>query len=285
MDEEDIFGEQIFLITGATSGIGYETARGLAKTGAQVVIAGRDERKCRQSVETIRKESSNPQIEYLLADLSSQAQVRRLASEFKERFDRLDVLVNNAGAFFLRREESVDGIEMTFALNHLAYFLLTNLLLDTMRASAPARIVNVSSNAHLGFEMNFDDLQARRGYNSWRAYGQSKLANLLFTYELARRLGGSGVSVNALHPGFIATGIGKNNGWIARLAMWLVDFGARKPQEGAQTALYLATSPEVEGVTGKYFIDCHEVSSSPASYDRQAAGRLWQISEEMTGLS
>jgi retinol dehydrogenase-12 len=286
MDEQmtSIVGKTC-LVTGATSGIGYETARTLANMGATLVIVGRDEQKCIRSVECFRQESGNPHVDYLRADLSSQEQIHSLVGEFKERFDRLHVLINNAGAFFLRRKESVDGIEMTFALNHLAYFLLTDLLLDTIKSSAPARIVNVGSNSHLGMHLNLSDLQGRHGYNSWRAYGQSKLANLLFTYELARRLEGSHVTVNALHPGFVATGIGKNNGWYARLALWFARWKALTPVQGAQTAIYLATSPEVDGMTGKYFINKKMVASSPASYDRDIAQRLWQVSEAMTVIS
>jgi len=273
------------LVTGATSGIGYEAALALAKMGARLVIVGRNPQKCIAAVARFRQESANPAVDYLLADLSSQKQIRRLAGEFLERYDHLHVLINNAGAFFLRRKESVDGVEMTFALNHLAYFLLTNLLLERLKASAPARIINVSSNSHLGIEMNFADLQGRHGYSGWRAYGQSKLANLLFTYELARQLEGSRVSVNAMHPGFVATGIGKNNGWYARLALWFAHLRARTPQEGARTIIYLATSPNVEGISGKYFSDEKPVASSPASHDEAAARRLWLISAELAGLA
>ena len=201
------------------------------------------------------------------------------------KYPRLDVLVNNAGGFFMAREESVDGIEMTWALNHLNYFLLTTLLLDHIKASAPARIICVSSDAHTGTSIRFDDPQFKKGYSGFGVYGHSKLANILFTYELARRLEGTRVTANALHPGFVATGFGHNNGGLVRLGMRVVQrFGARTPEKGAETSVYLASSPEVEGVTGKYFVDKHPVQSSPESYDRTAAARLWELSEQMTRL-
>jgi NAD(P)-dependent dehydrogenase (short-subunit alcohol dehydrogenase family) len=296
------------LVTGATAGIGEVTARELARRGARVVIVGRSQQRCEATVEAIRLRTGNPAVEFLRADLSSQAEVRRLAQEFLQRHRRLDVLVNNAGALFARSQESVDGIEMTFALNHLAYFLLTGLLLDTLRASAPARIVNVSSRAHEDVQgLDFDDLQARSGARSFWGYGgsrfggllftlfapmrhpaflqyaRSKLANLLFTCELARRLEGTGVTVNALHPGFVASRFSAGHGafgWLMRRWAGLFAIGV---EEGAQTSVYLATSPEVEGVTGRYFVKCKAVPSSPASLDQEAARRLWQVSEELTG--
>ena len=275
---------QICLITGATSGIGQATATALAQMGATVIVAGRSEERCQNTVALIKSETGNPNVDYLLADLSVQVQVRKLAEEFKSRYERLDVLVNNAGAIFFRRQLSADGIEMTFAVNHLAYFLLTNLLLDTLKAGAPARIVNVASNSHLGQRLGFDNLELKRGYNPMRAYGRSKLANLYFTYELARRLESTGVTVNAMHPGFVHTNIAANNGWLVRLFMPLVHLNSLTPEQGASTAIYLASSPEVEGVTGKYFVREREVASDPVSYDESAAKRLWELSEEMTGL-
>ena len=276
---------KICLVTGATAGIGLVTARELARMGATVIVAGRNPKKSAAVVEQIKQQTGNPNVEYLLADLSAQKGVRELAEQFKRKYPRLDVLVNNAGAMFLRRQESADGIEMTFALNHLNYFLLTNLLLDTLIASAPARIVNVASRAHRRVAgLNFDDLQNRKGYNGLRAYGQSKLANVLFTYELARRLEGTGVTANVLHPGLVATRFGSNNqglGWI-----WVfVNLFALSAEQGAQTPIYLAASPEVEGVTGQYFYQSQVVPSSKASHDVEAARRLWQISAAMTTLS
>jgi NAD(P)-dependent dehydrogenase (short-subunit alcohol dehydrogenase family) len=276
---------KLCMVTGATSGIGRETARMLARTGAGVVVVGRNREKSEGTISRIRQETGNPAVEYMLADLSSQAEIRQLAESFKRQHERLDVLVNNAGGFFLFRKESVDGIEMFLALNHLAYFLLTNLLLDILKVSAPARIINVSSGSHMRATINFDDLQNQRKYIGPKVYGQSKLANVLFTYELARRLEGTGITVNALHPGFVATNMGVNIGWIMRFIRPLMNLMAIDVEEGAKTPVYLATSPEVEGVTGKYFYQCRAVSSSEASYDEALAGKLWQVSAEMTGLS
>ncbi len=276
---------KVVLITGATNGIGKVTALELARLGARVVIVGRDAAKTEATAGELRPASGNAQVDFLVADLSSQAQVRRLAEEFQHKYPRLDVLVNNAGMYFAQRQETVDGIERTFALNHLAYFLLTNLLLDTLKASAPARIVNVSSAAHNGVSLNFDDLQNREyGMAGYRAYGQSKLANLLFTYELARRLQGTRVTANALHPGAVGTGFGKNNRGLVKLAMGLISRFELTPEQGAQTEIYLASSPEVESASGQYFVRCKPARSSPASYDEPAQRRLWEISAQMTGL-
>jgi len=192
------------------------------------------------------------------------------------------VLVNNAGGLFIKRILTSDGYEMTFALNHLGYFLLTNLLLDVLKASAPSRVINVASAAHYRENLDFENLQGEKGYKGLQAYGQSKLANVLFTYELARRLEGSGVTANALHPGFVASGFARNNGSFYNLGAWVAGrlFG-RKPEQGAQTVLYLATSPEVEGVTGKYFTDGKPIESSPISHDQAIAEKLWQVSLEL----
>ena len=276
---------KICMVTGATSGIGEVTARALAQMGATVIVVGRSAERGAAALNRIKQATGNSSVELMLADLSAQAQVRQLAQQFKRKYQRLDVLVNNAGAVFTKRQESVDGIEMTFALNHLGYFLLTNLLLDRLKVEdTPARIVNVSSAAHQRARMNFEDLQSRQGYDGWSAYGQSKLANLLFTYELAR-LEGTGVTVNALHPGVVATNFGESNRGVARLVMKSVHTVALSPAEGAQTVIYLASSPDVEGVTGKYFVKEKAVQSSEASYDQVAAQRLWQVSEELAGLA
>lgn len=275
------------LITGGTSGIGKVTARELAKLGAAVVIIGRDAAKAERTITEIKTQTGNDAIEAIVADLSSMAEVRRAAAEFKARHDRLHVLINNAGAMFTKRYETVDGYERTFALNHLAYFLLTNLLLDTLKASAPARIVNVSSDAHTGKKLNFDDLQREKSYDfgGMRVYGESKLANLLFTYELARRLKGTGVTVNALHPGFVASDFGKSENWFINFIRPIIHRLAIPVEEGAQTSIYLASSPEVEGVSGSYFDKCVAIKSSRASYDEAAQKRLWSISEALTGIS
>jgi NAD(P)-dependent dehydrogenase (short-subunit alcohol dehydrogenase family) len=270
------------LVTGATAGIGAVTVRRLAAMGAAVAAVGRDPARTAALVEQIKGETPGARADGLLADLSSQAEVRRLAREVHDRYPRLDVLVNNAGAIFFGRQETADGIERTFALNHLGYLLLTGLLLDRLKASAPARVVIVSSAAHRRGRIEFDDLQGCRRYSGWAAYSNSKLANLLFTYELARRLDGTGVTANAVHPGLVATRFGTNNGRLARVLRPVFDLFSLSAEEGARTLVYLASSPAVEGVTGKYFIKEREAESSPASHDRDAAERLWRISEELT---
>lgn len=269
------------LITGATNGIGLVTAHELAGLGAQIVIVSRNPQKCAQVAERIKQETGNLQVEYIAADLSTRDGVQHVAHEFKKRHTRLDVLLNNAGAIFVSRKLSKDGIEMTFALNHLNYFLLTALLMDILKASGPSRIINVSSDAHRSAKISFDDLQMQKGYDGLGAYCQSKLANILFTYELARKLEGTKVTANVLHPGLINTGFGKNNGLLMKFAMALLLPFQRKTAEGARTSLYLACSPEVEGVTGKYFDDSKAIASSPASYNQDTAERLWQTSLEM----
>lgn len=271
------------LVTGATAGIGKETALALAKMGARVIIVGRNPAKTAAVAAEIASQTGNSQVEFLLADLSVQAEVRRLAEAVKARCSRLDVLVNNAGGVFPKREMTRDGMEMTFGVNHLGYFLLTNLLLDLLKASAPARIVSVSSAAHKAGRINFDDLMSERKYSPMGAYGQSKLANILFTYELARRLEGTGVTATCLHPGVVATNFGATSpviGWFYKVAARFMLTAA----EGADTVIYLASAPEVEGVTGKYFVKRQAVRSSSASYDEGVARRLWQVSEELTGL-
>ena len=277
---------KVALVTGATSGIGRETARELARQGATVVVVGRSPDKIETTVNDIKLETGNNSVHSLIGDLSSQGQVRRLAQEFKDQHQSLHVLVNNAGAIFMSRRKSVDDIELTFALNHLSYFLLTILLLDVLKSTAPARIINVSSAAHQNSILEFDDLQCQRRYLfGARAYRRSKLANLLFTYELAQRLEGTGLTVNALHPGLVATNLISKNGVIGRVLTFLLRFRGITPQAGAQTSVYLATSADVEGVTGRYFVDRRAVPSSDASCDREMAARLWQVSMEMTGLS
>lgn len=280
--------DKTILVTGATSGIGRVTAATLADMGATVYCAGRDPQRTQSTVTEIQNQSGNPQVFGLLADLASFQQIHALAGEIHQRTARLDVLVNNAGAIFLSRKLSQDGIELTFALNHLAYFLLTNLLLDLLKTTASeageARIINVASAAHKGAHMHFDDLQFEHGYAGMRAYSQSKLANVLFTYELARRLSGSAVTANALHPGFVGSRFATNNGLLAKIGMTLARIIAISPEEGAQTSIYLASSPEVKGVSGKYFVKSQPVRSDPASYNEDTARRLWEISAKMVGL-
>lgn len=275
---------KICMVTGATSGLGLVTAQALAQQGATVIVAGRNPEKGAAAVAHIQQETGNSSVDLLLADLSVQADVQRLAQEFKSRYPHLDVLVNNAGGYFMRRQLSADGIEMSFALNYLSVFLLTNLLLDTLKASAPARIVNVSSDVHRRARINFENLGKERWLTGAGAYGRSKLAVVLFTYELARRLEGTQVTVNALHPGLAATNVGKNNGCLFKPISLVMKLTTQSPEQGAQTIVYLASSPEVEGVTGKYFTKRAAVCSAPATYDERAAQRLWEISAEMTGL-
>jgi NAD(P)-dependent dehydrogenase (short-subunit alcohol dehydrogenase family) len=276
--------DKVCMITGATSGIGLVTAQALARKGATVIVVARNLERGTATVSRIQQETGNQAVECMMADLSVQAQVRQLATEVQRRFARLDLLINNAGALFGQRQVSVEGVEMTFALNHLAYFLLTNLLLDRLQASASARIINVSSEAHRRARLDFADLQGRQHYRGWRAYAQSKLANILFTYELARRLDGTAVMTNVLHPGFVATNFGRNNRSITAALWRILQLAAISPEQGAETIIYLASSAEVKDITGKYFVKQKAVRSSEASYNRAAAERLWQASAELTGL-
>ena len=282
---ENLKGKTI-LITGATNGIGQVAALELAKKGAEVVVVGRNPQKTEQVVKHITIDSGNSSVSGLIADLSSLTEVRQLAQAYRQKYSHLHVLINNAGGIFANRTLTADGFEYTFALNHLAYFLLTNLLVEVLVEDAPARIINVSSRSHQGATMNFNDLQNEHHYNlgGYRAYGQSKLANLLFTYELARRLAGTGVTVNAVHPGTVATGFGENNRGAMRVSMRIYHQFALTPEQGADTIIYLASSPKVEWVTGKYWTNRTAIDSSPESYDVEAQNRLWAISVQMTGL-
>ncbi|MEP7137962.1 MAG: SDR family oxidoreductase [Chloroflexota bacterium] len=274
------------LVTGGTNGIGKATAQALAEMGAIVVIVGRDAQKAVQVTKEIQTASGNQNVDWLLADLSSQQDIRRLAAEFKSKYSLLHVLINNAGGTFMTRQLSVDEIEMTFALNHLAYFLLTNLLLDTIIASAPARIINVSSDAHSGGKIEFDNLQGERSYSGMGPYGNSKLANILFTTELARRVEGTGVTVNALHPGLVSTGFGKNNpGLLMKIMGVVIPLIARSPEKGAETSIYLVSSPAVQNITGKYFVDYKVTQPAPQAADSAVAKKLWNVSAEMVHLT
>jgi NAD(P)-dependent dehydrogenase (short-subunit alcohol dehydrogenase family) len=271
---------RVCVVTGATAGIGLETARGIAQQGATVVIVGRSPEKCSVVARQISDQTGNSNVAFLVSDLSMQNEIRRLAAELKDRYPRIHVLVNNAGGLFMNGQSSPAGVEMTLALNHLGYFLLTSLLLDTLRAGAPARIINVSSFVHTGVRIDFSRLR----WGGWGGYKRSKLANILFTYELARRLNGTGITANALSPGLVASNFGKNNRGYFRLLRPMLYWFAINKEQGAQTSIYLACSPEVEGVTGKYFEKRTEKHSSNASYDRDAAARLWQVSADMTGM-
>ena len=278
-------------MTGGTSGIGAATAEALARQQWTVIVIGRDRERCASAVSRIRQASGYDKVEYLVADLSSQKDVRHAAREFLSRFGALHVLVNNAGGLFLRRRESNDGIELTLALNHLGPFLLTNLLLGVMRESQPSRIINVSSKGHhLSHGLRRDDLQWRRGlYRGFQAYHQSKLANVLFTVELARRLEGSRVTANAVGPGLVATNIGRDNPWYWRVMMAAVTRPLKRrfvsAHQAARTVVYLASSPEVAHVSGGYFVNEAAATCSPDAQDREAARWLWRVSEELTGVS
>lgn len=276
---------KICMITGANSGIGYETALALAKMGAQIIMVCRNQAKAEAAQATIIRESGNPLVDVLLADLSVQQSIRDLAAAFKVKYHRLDVLINNAGLAVGQRELSADGYEMTFAVNHLAYFLLTNLLLDMLKTSAPARIVNVASEYQsFGFSaLDFDDLMLEKKYAVARAYGQSKRANVIFTYELSKRLTGTGVTANCLHPGVVRTNFGsQTGGWFGLLWSKLARPIEISPAQGAQTIIYLASSPDVEGVTGQYYTNKKPIKSSAQTYDHAVQERLWQISEQLT---
>lgn len=278
----DTMNGKICLVTGATNGIGKATAQALAQMGAAVVIVGRSPAKCAAVVDEIKQISGNDAVEALIADLSIMAEVRQVAEQFKAKYQKLHVLVNNAGGAFMKREVTSEGFERTFALNHLNYFLLTNLLLDTLKASAPARIVNVSSDAHKSAALDFDDLQSEKGNFGLKAYGRSKFANVVFSYELARRLSGSSVTVNALHPGLVRTGFASNMGALpSAIIDFFMRFVALTPEQGAQTSVYLATSPQLEKVTGKYWTKSKALPSGRATYDEATWARLWEVSDQM----
>jgi NAD(P)-dependent dehydrogenase (short-subunit alcohol dehydrogenase family) len=270
------------LVTGANQGIGKATAIALARKGANVVIVARNPDKGRVALDEVKAASSGGAAELIVADLSSQEQVRRAAAEFKSRHDELHVLVNNAGVYVPERHSTSDGLEETFSLNHLGYFLLTRELLDVLKKTAPARIVNVSSEAHRGATMQWEDLQwETHRYKAFKAYGQSKLANILFTYELARQLEGTGVTANALHPGVIGSGFGQTYGSALSVLVKIARPFMLTPEEGARTSVFLASSPDVEGVTGKYFSKCKAIRSNAVSYDEPSQRKLWALSEQL----
>lgn len=273
------------LVTGATSGIGKATAQALAQMGATLVIVGRNPRKTEQVAAEIRAMNGNSQVDYLLADLSVQDDIRRLASAFQSRYQQLHVLVNNAGAVFPKREFTIDGFEKTFAVNHLAYFHLTNLLLDTLKASVPARIVNVASGLYRVAKLDFDNLQGERSYMQFSAYNHSKLLNILFTVELTRRLEGSGVTANALNPGVVETSLQDNSsGMLATIVKSIVSRFSVPAEQGAATSIYLASSPEVESMSGKYFSKMKLTALKGIALDANAARRLWDLSADMVQL-
>jgi NAD(P)-dependent dehydrogenase (short-subunit alcohol dehydrogenase family) len=275
---------KVCLITGGNSGIGKATAIGLAKLNASVVIVSRDKDKGEAALIEIRAKSGSRNLDAMTADLSSQDSVRELAHDFTGRYKKLHVLINNAGIFLPRRVQTVDGLEATFATNHLGHFLLTNLLLALLKASAPARIINVTSSAHYGTEMDFEDLQGERKYSGYHAYSQSKLANVLFTHQLAKQLEGTSITTNSLHPGVVRTGFGKDQRGLMSVLVTVARPFMIGPERAAKAVIYLATSPEMEGVTGKFFSRGKEGKSSTQSYDAPAAERLWKVSAELTKL-
>ena len=272
------------LVTGGTRGIGKATALGLATMGAHLAITGRDRGRTEGAAREIR--AAGGQVDVFVADLSSQSEVRRLAEEVLQSISRIDVLVNNVGGYWNTRHVTTDGLERTFALNHLAPFLLTNLLLDRLKQSAPARVVTVSSNAHAQGRIDFEDLQGERSFSGSRAYDQSKLANLLFSYELARRLQATSVTANALHPGVVSTSFGAEDpGGVQRLLVPFMRPFMKAPAQGAVTSIHLASAPDLEQVTGRYFVNGKPKRSSKRSYDEAAAARLWQVSADLVGLT
>ncbi|OGR82339.1 MAG: short-chain dehydrogenase [Elusimicrobia bacterium RIFCSPHIGHO2_02_FULL_57_9] len=276
-----VSGKQI-LITGATNGIGLAAIKALAERGAKLAIVARDELRASQALKRIEAAGDKTRVDVLIADLSSQKSVRRLAAEALARYPRLDILINNAGAICADRHLTEDGFERTWVVNHLAPFLLTTLLLDRLKQSAPARIITTSSNAHRRGLIPFEDFNAEKSYSSFTRYGQTKLANILFTSELARRLEGRGVTANCFHPGVVATGLGHDSRWI-RMFMTVFKPWLRSPEKGAETLVWLADSPELGNQTGGYFMDKRLKQTSAAARDMEAALRLWEISERQAG--
>jgi len=268
------------LITGGTNGIGLAAAEVLVARGANVAIVGRNEARTQAAAARVRAvAAAGVTVGTFIADLSSQAAVRKLAADVLARYARLDVLVNNAGAMYTTRQLTADGIEQTWAVNHLAPFLLTTLLLGRLEASAPARVITTASGAHRGARLPFEDLNAEHSYRGFGRYGQTKLANILFTVELARRLEGSGVTANCFHPGLVASGFNRNNGLLMNLAMTVLAPVSRSSEKGAETLVWLATSPDVAKISGAYFVDERPAMPSPAGQDKEAARRLWEVSE------
>src|SRR6266567_2113828 len=282
--ETGMFGK-VCLVTGGNSGIGKEAAVGLARLGATVAIVSRDRTKGEAAASEIRRKSQNEDVNLLVADLSSMSSVRQLAQTVLEKYSRLDVLINNAGTYLPKRVVTVDGYEAVFATNHLGHFLLANLLLDRLKASAPSRIINVTSDAHRGAEIDFEDLMQEKKFSAFKAYHQSKLANVLFTYQLAKRLEGTGVTVNCLHPGVVRTGFGKDMGGLFSIGVKIMGPFMMSAEKAARALVYLGSSPELERANGKFFSKSKERESSRESHDQAAAERLWQVSAELTRLS
>ena len=276
--------DKLCVITGANAGIGKETAVALANAGARVVMVCRSRKRGDDALAEVKRRAPSAAVDLMLCDMASQASIRDFAAAFASAHDRLDVLVNNAGTMFAKRELTVDGIECTFAVNHLGYFLLTRLLLPLIEAAAPARIVNVASAAHKRARLDWNNLQAERSFTSFSAYDRSKLCNIAFTYALARRLDGSGVAVNCLHPGVVSTSFGNSAGLIMRTVIKAARPFLLTSERGAETSIFLASSPTVDGVSGKYFARCRPLRSNHASYDRAGQQRLWKLSSELCAL-
>ncbi len=290
MQNEDIsdkttMKDKVVLVTGANSGIGRAASLALAKKGATVVMVARNKERGEAARSEIIRESQNASVDLLLADLSSLESVRQLAAEFQRKYSRLHVLINNAGLFNQRRHVTMDGYENTFATNYLAPFLLTNLQLDLLKASAPSRIINVSSVGHYSRHINFDDLNLEKEYGGWKAYGQSKLALVLFTHELAKKLQGTGVTVNSVHPGTVATNIWSRPLGPVGFIMALPKLFMTTPKQGAETIVYLASSPDASGLNGEYLEKLKVKKSSNESYNEEIAQRLWDVSTKLTRLS
>ena len=278
--------KEIFLITGGTNGIGFHAAQEIAKAKKTVIITGKNALKGKNKLNEIRKNTGNEDVHFINGDLSSQIEIKSIAEFVKRKFSNIDVLINNAGATFFKREESVDGIEKTFAINHLAYFLLTGLLLPVILDSHKPRIVNVASSVHKGMDLNFDDIEMKKTYDGYRAYRQSKLCNILFTYFLSNKLKSKEVTVNCLHPGFVNTGLGHNNSGTVKFFFMLSQklFG-KSPQEGAETSIYLAMKKDLEKVNGKYFHKHETLTSSGQTYNQDTQKKLWDLSEKYTNFS
>lgn len=272
---------KVCLVTGATDGIGKVSARVLAEKGAKVIIVGRNPEKSATVLAELKSSSGNENIDLLMADLAVMQEVRDLAEQVISHYDRLDILLNNAGGYFAKHELTSDGLERTFALNHMSYFLLTNKLMELLKSSAPARIVNVSSDAHYGVDMDFENLNGEQEYKAWKGYQKSKLANVLFTYELLKKVPAD-ITVNCLHPGFVATNFGHNiGGFFGPVLKIAQRISAIDPEEGAKTSIFLCSAPEVKGVSGKYFYKCQPKTSSRESRNMDTGKRLWQISSDI----
>jgi len=276
--------EKVCVVTGASGGIGKEVALGLARQGARVVIVSHSKERATKAVDEIVHTSLNPHVDLVVGDLSTNDGVRAAAAEIDRRYGQLHVLVNNSGLLIGKRTITADNLDKTFALNHLAYYHLTHLLLDKIKASAPARIVNTASSAHRLGKMDFDNLQGERRYSQWRAYGTSKLENILFTFELARRLAGTGVTANAVHPGYVRSGFATTASPLMRVVVRAGMVGALSVEKGARTTLWAATSPDLEGVTGKFLARCKIAEPTAAAHDEAAQRRLWELSEHLTSM-